>query len=290
MDTGKDKADNAPKGLRYDTGKTRHDLLEPFAIDEVAKVFTKGALKYAPNNWLGGMKWSKVLACAKRHISKIEKGEDFDYDDNCKKCQEGTCTDHTGLYHAAHAAWNMLALISYYKYCPEYDDRLHHVLPKKKIGLDIDEVLADWLGHWCKRHNQPIPEFWNFDKDIVAKFEEVKNDKEFWMTIPAKISPKDLPFEPHCYITSRIIDKSITEEWLQKNGFPAVPVYSIGHNQSKVQVVKDSGIDWFVDDRYDNYIELNRAGICCWLMDAPHNQRYNVGYRRIKSLQDLIIT
>jgi len=275
------------QGARFNNGKVRHDLLEPFAIDEVAKVFTKGSLKYAPNNWLKGMPWTEVIACAKRHISKIEKGEDFDFDPNCKECQEGTCINHTGLYHAAHAAWNMLAIVSYYKYCPEYDNRLHIVLPKKKIGLDIDEVLADWIGHWCKRHNCPEPTCWNFDRFIMEKFELAKNDKEFWLTIPPRVNPNDLPFEPHCYITSRIIPKEWTEEWLHLHGFPASPVHSIGHNESKVQVAKDSGIDWFVDDRYDNFVELNKSGICCWLMDAPHNQRYNVGYRRIKTLKDL---
>lgn len=260
-------------GLRYNKGKVRLELLEPHAIHELAMVFTKGAEKYAPNNWLRGLSWQSVIACAKRHIAKFEKGEDFD--------------DETGCHHMAHAAWNCLAIVSYMKYCPEFDDRLHHVMPKKKIGLDIDEVIADWTGHWCKRHNQPIPQFWNFDRFIMEKFEEAKNDKEFWLSIPPKIDPSTLPFEPHAYITSRVIDKSWTEEWLHNMGFPAAPVYSIGHNQSKVEVAKQSGIDWFVGDRYENYLELNRNGICCWLMDAPHNKRYDVGYRRIKTLSDL---
>lgn len=78
-------------------------------------------------------------------------------------------------------------------------------------------------------------------------------------------------------------------EWLDKNGFPAVPVYSVGHGVSKVDVAKRSGIDIFVDDRYENFVELNQNGICCFLFDAPHNQRYNVGYKRIKSLNDLIV-
>ena len=53
-------------------------------------------------------------------------------------------------------------------------------------------------------------------------------------------------------------------------------------------VIKDLDIDIFVDDRFDNFVELNKAGICCYLFDAPHNRRYDVGYKRIKSLKELI--
>ena len=41
----------AGEGLRYNQNKLRYDLLEPFAIEQLAKVFTKGAEKYAPHNW-----------------------------------------------------------------------------------------------------------------------------------------------------------------------------------------------------------------------------------------------
>ena len=43
----------------------------------------------------------------------------------------------------------------------------------------------------------------------------------------------------------------------------------------------------FVDDKFENFVELNKNGICCFLMDAPHNQRYDVGHKRIKSLKEL---
>jgi uncharacterized HAD superfamily protein len=109
------------------------------------------------------------------------------------------------------------------------------------------------------------------------------------LNIPVKTPPSEIPFEPHCYITSRSIPKEWTEEWLAKNGFPSVPVYSIPHGASKVEVAKEAGIDIFVDDRYENFVELNRAGICCFLFEAKHNLRYDVGYKRIKSLKDLHI-
>lgn len=277
------------KGLRHNKGKIRYDLLEPFAIQELAKVFTKGAEKYADRNWEKGMKWSKMRASLGRHLAAYDNCEDFDIDPMCEDCRKGECKNHTGLYHIAQVAWNALGILSYYKLHPQGDDRAHKYLSRPRIGLDIDEVLGDWVGHWVARHGiQDRPEFWNFDRDIHKKFEEMKDDKEFWLTIPVKTSPCDIPFEPACYITSRSIPIEWTQEWLDKNKFPAVPVYRVDFEHSKVEVAKQAKIDWYVDDRYENFVELNNAGICTFLFDAPHNKRYNVGYKRIKSLKELI--
>jgi 5'(3')-deoxyribonucleotidase len=261
------------EGLRFNEGKTRHDLVPAFAQEQYAKVLTKGAEKYAERNWEKGMAWSKVIASLKRHIIAWEQGEDFDQE--------------TGVLHMAHVMCNAAFITEYYKIFPQGDDRPHNYLSPLKIGLDIDEVLADFIGHWTAHHKQEVPEIWNFDRNINEKFELLKHDKDFWLSIPVKTKPEDIHFEPHCYITSRNIPKEWTEEWLDKNGFPTMPVYSVGHDQSKVEVAKASGIDIFVDDRYENFVELNQNKICCFLFDAKHNQRYNVGYKRIKSLTEL---
>lgn len=203
-----------------------------------------------------------------------KKGEDYDPESN--------------LLHSAHIMCNAAFLTEYYKIYPQGDDRPHNYLNEIKIGLDIDEVLADWVGHWTKYHGQTTPEFWNFDRNIKEKFDELKDNKDFWLNIPPKINPAELPFEPHCYITSRAIPTGWTEDWIEKMGFPTVPVFSVGYGVSKIEVAKQSGIDWFVDDRYENFVELNRAGICTFLLDAPHNQRYNVGFKRIFSLKELL--
>lgn len=57
--------------------------------------------------------------------------------------------------------------------------------------------------------------------------------------------------------------------------------------QSKVDAAKES-VDVFVDDSYEHFVDLNRNGIFCYLFDAPHNRRYDVGFRRIKSLNELV--
>ena len=266
------------KALRYDEDKIRHDLIPAWALNELGKVYTFGAKKYADNNWRKGMKWSRVLGSLKRHLNYIENGEDFDTESN--------------LYHVAHVAWNAITLLEYYKIYPQGDDRPHNYLEIPKIGLDIDEVLCDFTQGWSdKWGNSPNPDSWNYDREMGIKFDNLRQEgklEEFYLNLNPKISPSDIPFEPHCYVTSRPIDTKITEQWLSKHGFPEVPVYTVPLGTSKVEIMKTSGIDIFVDDRFENFVELNKAGICCYLMDAPHNQRYDVGFKRIKSLKKLI--
>lgn len=264
------------KGLRYNEGKLRYDLFEPHAMKELAKVFTIGANKYAPRNWERGMSWQGVLASLERHKEAFKSGEDIDQE--------------TGCLHMAHVAWNALALVSYYSIYPQGDDRDHEYLRRPKIGLDIDEVLCDWVGAWCEKFGHPIAESWSFSYDTYEEFKSFTPDElnEFYLNIPRKIDPKDMPFEPHCYITSRSVPVELTQKWLEKNGFPCSKVYSVGFGVSKIEVAKQSGIDVFVDDRFENFVELNRAGICTYLLDALHNQRYEVGYKRIKSLKELV--
>lgn len=106
------------KALRSNVGKLRYDLLEPYAIQELARVFTKGAEKYEDNNWLnGGMDYSKMLASLKRHIAAFEMGEDIDPETQC--------------HHMALAAWNALGIVTYSRYFPENDDRIVPKLLKK---------------------------------------------------------------------------------------------------------------------------------------------------------------
>lgn len=290
------------KAKRYNKGKNRLELIPPFALSQLGKVYTLGAHKYsvyrdsegnefkgteipfdsidkyevvydAGQNWRLGQNWTASMASVKRHILEWDLGRDFD--------------EELGTYHIANAAWGLFQLLEYYKIYPQGDDRPHQYLSVPKIGLDIDEVLADWVGHWTRHHGQEVPETWNFDRNIEDKFSALKDNKEFWLSIPVKTNPKDIHFEPHCYITSRSIPIEWTVEWLDKNGFPTMPVYQVNHGQSKVEVAKNSGIEIFVDDRFENFVELNKAGIFCYLFDAPHNKRYNVGHKRIYSLSSI---
>lgn len=265
-------------GLRYNDGKNRVDLLPEFAVNQMAKVLTKGAEKYAENNWRKGMKWSNVMASLKRHTMAIERGEDYDKE--------------TGLLHAAHVMTNAAFLTEYYKIYPQGDDREHAYLNMPRIGLDIDDVLADFIGGFSERFGLSTPTNWLWSYENKARFEELAKDPDeyarFYSSLKPLVDPQSMPFEPVCYVTSRNIPQTVTEQWLEANGFPCSPVYTVGHDMSKVEAAKAAKVDIFVDDRFDFFAELNNAGICCYLYDQPHNRRYDVGHKRIYSLSEVL--
>jgi hypothetical protein len=97
------------RGLRYNEGKLRYDLIPAKANEEYAKVLTKGLEKYPPNNWEKGMPWSEVIASAMRHLEAIRLGEDIDQE--------------SGLLHAAHLQCNAAMLTEYYYTKKDFDDR-----------------------------------------------------------------------------------------------------------------------------------------------------------------------
>jgi uncharacterized HAD superfamily protein len=245
----------------------RHDLLPPNAINELAKVLTFGAKKYAPNNWMKGMKWSRIIGPLKRHLNAIERGEDYD--------------PETGLLHSAHVMCNAAFLTEYYKIYPQGDDRPTLLNKQVRVGIDIDEVLADFLGAYCERFNIPLPSSWIYDRDFPERYEEVIEDQNFYRNLKMIVKPEDLPVEPVVYITSRNVrTKQSTLDWLFTiNKYPIAPVV---FTNDKITACTNYEVEVFIDDKYETFLNINNnSNTFCYLFDAPHNQRYNVGHRRI---------
>ena len=88
-------------GAKLDAGKSRVWLcLAGFAhaLDAVADVTTKGALKYTPNGWKsvsGGT--DRYMDAFGRHMLALGRGEVIDAD--------------TGCHHKAQMIWNLLAAL-----------------------------------------------------------------------------------------------------------------------------------------------------------------------------------
>jgi hypothetical protein len=157
-----------------------------------------------------------------------------------------------------------------------------------KIGLDVDEVVADFLNsfsEWTKIDCTNIKHF-DFSYSIWPIIKALP--PEFWLNVKPKIHPEDLNFLPTCYISKRSFAKEITEQWIEKNGLPCVPVYHVEHNDTKVKACKDSGIDVYVDDSIINFQELNAAGIKTFLMDTRQNRQFDVGDYRLHHIRELI--
>jgi 5'(3')-deoxyribonucleotidase len=255
---------NQGGGLRFNQGKARYDLIPAYAQHQYALVLTKGAEKYAERNWEKGMPWSKILSSLERHLYAIKRGEDYD--------------PETGLLHSAHIMCNAAFLTEYYKIFPQGDDRPLDYLKPKRIGIDIDDVLADFLPAYARRYNIDIPTNWNFDDNFLEHYQDLED--HFFENLASVIHPAEFLFEPVVYVTSRRDDLyGATFNWLwRNNNYPVAPLVFA---KDKLEACKEYKVDVFIDDKFETFVHLNNNGILCYLFDAPHNRKYNVGHKRI---------
>jgi hypothetical protein len=93
-----------------DGGKLRYDLIPTEALDELARVYTIGAAKYADNNWRqGGLKFGRIFGAMMRHAWAWWRGERDDPQD--------------GQHHLASVAWCAFSLIVLERERVDDDDR-----------------------------------------------------------------------------------------------------------------------------------------------------------------------
>ena len=162
------------EGGRFDEGKVRHDLIPAWAIEKIAEVYTYGAQKYDNDNWLKGMKWSKIQGPLERHYNKWKRGR--------IKADESNC------YHLAMVAWNAIALMCYEKFrvgvdtrCPVVMDMIPEAQRMKMIehwlecamngeeynGMEVIDVKIEGdCPNDCKTHEtcRNRPDFLHKDK------------------------------------------------------------------------------------------------------------------------------
>lgn len=94
--------------LRYNKNKPQLSYILEFdhALDMIADVMTKGAVKYARNNWkLGGdnTELSSLLDSAMRHLKARQNGEDYDPDFGSDHLAMAACNILFALWH--HGEW-----------------------------------------------------------------------------------------------------------------------------------------------------------------------------------------
>jgi hypothetical protein len=108
-------SDAKGSGARYNADKPDLSLIPLCTLEDEARVWMYGAKKYARDNWQRGMVWSVPLACALRHLSAWQRGEEND--------------PESGLPHLAHVMCNIRMLTLYASTYPEGDDRSKWLAP-----------------------------------------------------------------------------------------------------------------------------------------------------------------
>lgn len=193
--------------------------------------------------------------------------------------------DELGTLHLANAAWNLLTLIDFYQSYPQGDDRKHWFKkPLKRLWLDLDGVICDMESHFLEYLDLPREHTTDWDDPrFPNNFKRIADDKDFWLSMPPLVSPRDISYPITGYCTSRSCPPEVTREWLEKNGFPVATLVSLGFGKSKVEALKDT-CDVFIDDSIKNFVELQSNGILCFLKTRPHNEKYDVGNFRVNDL------
>lgn len=82
------------KFMKFDDNKPMFDLIDPYYHEDIAKVLTKGAVKYEKDNWKLNQDLDRYIGALERHLNDIKKGR---YKDK-----------ETKLQHTAHIACNAM--------------------------------------------------------------------------------------------------------------------------------------------------------------------------------------
>lgn len=107
--SGEVRITNSATGGEKGSKAERYDLLPWVEVAEVARLYGRGAAKYAPRNWERGYDWSLSFAAAHRHLAQFWGGESADQE--------------TGCHHLASVIFHALALMQFERTHPELDDR-----------------------------------------------------------------------------------------------------------------------------------------------------------------------
>ena len=136
-----------------------------------------------------------------------------------------------------------------------------------RIGLDIDECLADFMGSYLNKFkSQKNP----LKNEIISRnVHNLRYDKEFWENLPKL---RNIDFVPELYCTKRVNRKEYTRNWLSKNEFPIRPIYQMYHQQgNKANMIKGL-VDVFVDDSPFNVYKCLESCVPALLLDTEYNQ------------------
>lgn len=245
----------------------RFDLIPARPLEEISKILAKGVNKgYEEDGWRSYSDVRQLLNRLKSKLNEFEKMNDVDDD---------------GLRNIDKVATYAMMISDLLVTNPHKDNRFDKASKTPRIALDVDDVVADFLGGYERETGDKLNPYWNASYGIPEKLQILKDNKDFWVNLDVLHHPN---FEPTCYISSRSIPVEFTQEFIQKAGLPCAPVFHVPWNTSKIDLLKTNKIDILIDDKPQNFTEATQAGIFCYLMDANHNKWFDAKNRRIYNL------
>ena len=192
-------------------------------------------------------------------------------------------------------------------------------MKRLNIGLDVDDVLADFQGAFVRlartMYDKPAPDYkptdwaWSTSglsqEEINGVWEQIKRTRNFWENLRRSEGAGCntlLKLASHrlFFITARVPTAGHHEEdqtamFLRNNFNLDFPTVVVTADKGPIAAVLQ--LDYYIDDRPKNCLEVQRcteewlAGRPCkvFLKDASHNQGVFIdGIQRVKDLNEFV--
>lgn len=158
-----------------------------------------------------------------------------------------------------------------------------------KVWLDIDGVIADFEQYFLKYLNLPLhpPSDWE-DTRFKNNIDLVNGDDFFWENIPPLIKSSEITYPISGYCTARNCNNKTILKWLDKHNFPKAELVNVGKNGSKGKILLAKGCNVMIDDSIKNFVDINLAGVLCYLHTRNHNLKEDVGHFRVNNMQEFM--
>ncbi|NMB26404.1 MAG: hypothetical protein GX986_12835 [Firmicutes bacterium] len=176
------------------------------------------------------------------------------------------------------------------------------------VGFDIDGVLTDELAGGVNIWQQEVeayfpglellePSFafttaYGLSPAKVDEFMEARANAIF-SKVPAQIGCKELldglvemDFTIHLITARDECYKEVTKEWLERHDLPYAGLW---FQESKGVLCRSLGIEVFVDDYWENCVDIRNHGVVSLLMSAHHNLTCSAdeGIHRVENWQEI---
>ena len=185
-----------------------------------------------------------------------------------------------------------------------------------RIGIDIDEVIADTLSVVLKNHNAEFGTAFSRNDFYSYRFwetwggtreEAIKEIYSFWsnhiQNVPLMRGALENIYELKraghtLYVVTGRQDEFIeeTKTWIQKH-FPGIfedifftNAYGLNkQSRSKAKICKELGIDVLIEDDLDHINDCIQQGVRVVLFDSPWNKSASPDVTRVHSWKEIEI-
>lgn len=141
-----------------------------------------------------------------------------------------------------------------------------------RIGLDIDDCLADFWNAYCEYFDVKNNPHMLKDSIITKNVQNILiRDKGFWLNLKVIQYPD---FVPELYCTKRVNNKAWTKEWLSMNGFPDRPVYQMYYQKGNKADMIRGKVDVFIDDSLSNVLKCQSSGVPALLFHTERTEDF----------------